>query len=68
MIQAFYLLQKYRKRGKIRWDKHSRFQPYEVFRGVYLYTLAKYSRENFRGSLKNRESLVQWIFPYLRYW
>ena len=22
----------YRRRGKIRWAKHSRFQPYEVFR------------------------------------
>ena len=21
----------YRKRGKVRWTKHSRFQPYEVF-------------------------------------
>ena len=26
----------YRKRGKIRWEKHSRFQPYEVFRGNTL--------------------------------
>ena len=25
--------QNYRKRGKIRWAKHLRFQPYEVFRG-----------------------------------
>ena len=40
-------------------------------RGLYYLTIAKYSRrdsrENFRGTLKNRESLVQRIFPRLRY-
>ena len=51
----------YHRRGKIRWAKHSRFQPYEVLRGntfavpgpaVFFYkTIAKYSRENFRGTL-----------------
>ena len=28
-----FIVTTYRKRGKIRWAKHSRFQPYEVFRG-----------------------------------
>ena len=32
----------------------------------YTYIIAKCSRENFRGILKNRESLAQWIFPRLR--
>ena len=59
----------YRKRGKIRWAKHSRFQPYEVFRGNtfrgavatsvrYYLRIAKNSRENFRGKLKNRENFA----------
>ena len=37
---------------------------------VYHLTIAKYSWENFRGTLKNREnhkSLAQQIFPHLRY-
>ena len=71
----------YRRRGRIRWAKHSRFQPYEIFRGntfaVYwppvfiTYLLAKNSRENVCGILKNREnrgSLAQRIFPRLRYY
>ena len=32
--------------------------------GVLLFTIAKYSRENFRGTLKNRKSLSQRLpFP-----
>ena len=69
----------YRKHGKIRWAKHSRFQPYEVFRRniyamhwppvfiTYLYR-ANNSQENFCGTLKNRENhnnLAQQIFPHL---
>ena len=61
-------LRKYCKRGKIRWAKQSWFQPYEVFRGalatsVYCLPMAKNSQENFCGTLKNRKSLVQRIFP-----
>ena len=33
-IRTYYVdIMYYRKRGKIRWAKHSRFQPYEVFHG-----------------------------------
>ena len=62
--------------GKIRWAKHLRFQPYEVFRRntfavhwpLVFITLpkAKNSRENFCGKLKNCECLAQRIFPCLR--
>ena len=71
----------YRKHGKIRWAKHSWFQPYKVFCGntyfrgtlatsIYYLPIAKYSRENFHGTLKNREnreSLAHRIFSCLRY-
>ena len=66
----------YRRRGKIHWAKHSRFQLYEIFRGalattratsVHYLPIAKISRENFRGKLENRESLTQRIFSRLRY-
>ena len=60
----------YRRRGKISWAKHLRFQPYEVFRGalatsVHYLPISKNSRENFCGNLKNRENLAQRIFPRL---
>ena len=69
---------RYRRRGKIRWAKSLRFQPYKLsfsrkyFRGalassVNYLPIAENSRENFRGKLKNRESLAQRIFPRLRY-
>ena len=62
----------YRKWGKIRLAKHSRIRPFGVFRGalasgVYYLNIAKYSRKNFSGTLKYRESLAQRIFPRLRY-
>ena len=43
----------------------------KYFRGalttsVYYLPIAKNSRENFRGKLKNRENLAQRIFPRLR--
>ena len=59
--------------------KHSRFQPYEIFRKntfavqwppVFILRIAKNSRENFRDKLKNRENcecLAQRIFPHLRH-
>ena len=34
---------------------------------VHYLRIAKNSRENFCGKLKNRESLAQWIFPHLQY-
>ena len=52
------------------------FRPIKIFAGilsrchgqhVYYLTIAKYSQENFRSTLKNRESLAQQIFPRLRY-
>ena len=68
----------YRRRGKIHWAKHSRFQPYEVFHrntfaasalatSVYYLPIANNSQENFHGTLKNYENLAQQIFPCLRY-
>ena len=76
-------LHNYRRRGKIRWDKRSRFQLHQSFRGN-TFTLPwpkvliiQYNQretliftENFRGTLENREkhkSLAQRIFPRLRY-
>ena len=70
----------YRKRGKIRWAKLLWIPPNEVIHGktfavpdvsqylsnAIIYT-CKYSRENFRGALENRESLAQRIFPCLQY-
>ena len=51
----------YRRRGKIRWTKLSRFQPHWSFRGntfVFPYLLLKrvayIYRKNFRGGLENR--------------
>ena len=64
----------YREGGKVRWAKHSWFQPYEDFAGILLRAFAssiyyvnidKYSRENFRGALNNRESSVNRTFPRL---
>ena len=65
------------KWGKIHWAKYSWFQPCEVFYGntfvvhwppVFItYLKAKNSWEIFCGKLKNRKSLVQRIFPCLRY-
>ena len=63
---------KYRRRGKIRWANYSWFQPYEVFCGAlatsvdYL-PIAKNSQENFHSKFKNHKSLIQRIFPCLRY-
>ena len=42
------------------------FKPYEVFHGalassVYYLTIAKHSCKNFHATLKNHESLAQWI-------
>ena len=62
----------YHRWAKICWAKNSRFQPYEDFCGNTLavpwpaVTIAKYSRENFHGTLTNREnheSLTHQIFP-----
>ena len=55
----------YRRRGKIRWVKHLRIQPYEVFCGntftvhwpsvfILLIYVAKNSRENFRSTLQKQ--------------
>ena len=62
----------YRKRGEICWAKLSRIPPNVVFTGKLLRCLTlqhlnnaiirslyKDSRENFRGTLENRESLAQ---------
>ena len=56
----------YCRRGKIRWDKHLQFQPYEVFlrkyfRGalatsVHYLPKTKNSRENFRGKFKTTKT------------
>ena len=35
--------------------------------GVYYLTIAKHSRENFRGTLKNHKSLAQQILSHLWY-
>ena len=32
-LQILHLNTMYRKWGKVHWDKHSQFQPYEVFHG-----------------------------------
>ena len=72
------LVAKYHKRGKFHWAKHVGLQPYETFcrntfavpwpcSSVYCLTIAKCSRENFHGTLKNRKSLAQQIFPCLRH-
>ena len=67
----------YRKRGKFRWAKLLRCPHYMDFRGytfvvqghwhLFLILRAEYSWQNFRGPLKNRESLAQRNFPRLRY-
>ena len=55
----------YYKQRRICWAKHSQFQPYEFFvemilwclgQHVYHITIAKYSQENFCGTLKNRKN------------
>ena len=78
-VLMHYLVAYYRKHGKIRWAKHSQFQPlnflWKYLRGVlaisvYCLPIAKNSQENFRGTFRNREnreSLAQQIFPRLRY-
>ena len=68
----------YHKCGKIRWTKHTWFQPYEVFHrntfampwlasSVYYLTITKYSWESFHVTPKNCKSLAQRIFPCLQY-
>ena len=58
----------YRRRRKIRWAKHLRFQPYELFRRntfavhwppVFITFLKLKIHGKTRGKLKNRESLAQ---------
>ena len=65
----------YCKRGKIRWARHSRFQPYEFFWKYFCGALATsvydlpIATENICSTLKNhenRESLAQQIFPHLQ--
>ena len=62
------------KCAKIRWAKHSQFQPYKVFRGntqfcsalassVYCLTTAKHSLENFYGMLRNAKTTIRFCVP-----
>ena len=64
------------RHGKIRWVKHSRIQSYEIYveilsrcighQCLLLTYVAKNSRENFCGTIKNpenHENLAQRIFP-----
>ena len=60
----------YRKYGKIRWAKHSRFQPDEVFCGsnlaVHWPPVLKIHGKTFTilsKTVKNYKSLAQQIFP-----
>ena len=66
----------YCKHGKVYWAKHLWIQPYEIshgntfVHGVYYLTIAKYSWENLRSTLKNlknRKRLAQHVFPCLWY-
>ena len=55
----------YRRRGNIRWAKHQRFQPYEIFAehfhgalttSIHYLPICKNSRQNFCSKLKNHEN------------